>query len=127
MAPVDDDIGFMGPILGRAKKVLFPDDYPVEEQRDAQKSATTADVVNKKKKTKSRARRAGRLESAGGSSLANVTIGDSSGNDGKENNRSQSSLNVSKNKKKGSAHRKMDSLAVASTMQMEEVERNESK
>eukprot|EP00985_Skeletonema_marinoi_P017172 scaffold9359_cov208-Skeletonema_marinoi.AAC.1 len=126
MAPVDDDIGFMGPILGRAKKVLFPDDYPVEEQRDAQKSANTA-VVNKKKKTKSRARRAGRLESAGGSSLANVTIGDSSGSDGKENSRSQSSLNVSKNKKRGSAHRKMDSLAVASTMQMEEVERNESK
>jgi len=127
MAPVDDDIGFMGPILGRAKKVLFPDDYPVEEQRgDAQKSATTA-VVNKKKKTKPRARRAGRLGSAGGSSLANVTIGDSSGSDGKENNRSQSSLNVSKNKKRGSAHRKMDSLAVASTIQMEEVKSNESK
>ncbi|KAK1746680.1 hypothetical protein QTG54_003287 [Skeletonema marinoi] len=126
MAPVDDDIGFMGPILGRAKKVLFPDDYPVEEQRDAQKSANTA-VVNKKKKTKSRARRAGRLESAGGSSLANVTIGDNSGNDGKENNRSQSSLNVSQNKKRGSAHRKMDSLAVASTIQMDEVKRNESK
>eukprot|EP00984_Skeletonema_dohrnii_P015331 scaffold6592_cov103-Skeletonema_dohrnii-CCMP3373.AAC.10 len=125
MAPVDDDIGFMGPILGRAKKVLFPDDYPVEEQRDAQKSATTA-VVNKKKKTKSRARRAGRLESAGGSSLVNVTIGDISGSDGKENNRSQSSLNVSKNKKRGSAHRKMDSLAVASTIQTEEVKRKES-
>jgi hypothetical protein len=113
--PIDDDIGFMGPILGRAKKVLFPDDYPVDDA-DPQKSATT---VNKKKKTKSRARRAGRLESVGGSSLANATIDNNGGCDGKENNRLQSSLNVSKNKKRGSAHQKMDSLAVASTMPQE--------
>lgn len=132
MAPVDDDIGFMGPILGRAKKVLFPDDYPVQEQQHhhAQKSSDTA-VVNKKKKSKSRARRAGRMESAGGSSLANVTIDNSSGSsDGKENNKKSqsSSLNVSKNKKRGSAHRKMDSLAVAaaSTIQTEAVNINES-
>ena len=127
--PVEDDIGFMGPILGRAKKVLFPDDYPApEEQRDAKKSDDTA-VVNKKKKSKSRARRAGRLESNGGSSLANVTLDNNySDSGGKENNTSQlSSLNVSKNKKRGSAHRKMDSLAAASTVQNEAAKSKESK
>ena len=120
--PIDDDIGFMGPILSRAKKVLFPDDYPVDEQRDAQESsAGTTTVVSKRKKSKSRARRAGRLESSGGgSSLANVTIDNNSGSNGKENNnKSQSSLNVSKNKKRGSAHGMMDSLVVASTAQTE--------
>ena len=122
--PVDDDIGFMGPILGRAKKVLFPDDYPVQEQQP-QKSDKA--VVNKKKKATSRARRAGRLESTGGSSLANVSLGNNSCSDGKENNKSQSSLNVTKNKKRGSAHRKMDSLAVASTVQNEAAKSYDSK
>lgn len=128
--PVEDDIGFMGPILGRAKKVLFPDDYPApEEQRDAKKSDDSTAVVNKKKKSKSRARRAGRLESNGGSSLANVSLGNNySDSGGKENNTSEaSSLNVSKNKKRGSAHRKMDSLAAASTVQNEAAKSNDSK
>jgi len=107
MAPIDDDIGFMGPILGRAKKVLFPDGD--DNAVDAQKSATT---VNKKKKATSRARR------AGGSSLANVTVHNNN-NDGKENNGSQSSLNVSKNNKRCSAYQKMDSLAVTSTIHQE--------
>ena len=107
MAPLEDDIGFMGPILGRAKKVLFPDNYPIDEH---------AATGSKKKNTKSRARRARHLEFAGGSSLANMTNDNNSGTDGKENDDLQLSLTLSKNKKRVSAHRrKMDSLAVAAT------------
>ena len=122
-----DDIGFMGPVLARAKKVLFPEDASIVEEEDRndsnnEKSATGAEAVTmlrKKKKTgKSRARRAGRLET--GSSLAVITSENNGDCDGKENNRSLtdrrslSSSYTSKNNKRGGALRKMDSLVVAS-------------
>lgn len=124
-----DDIGFMGPVLARAKKVLFPEDaasiVEEEDRNDSnnEKSFTGAEavtMVRKKKKTgKSRARRAGRLET--GSSLAVITSENNNGDcDGKENNRSLtdrrslSSSYTSKNNKRGGALRKMDSLVVAS-------------
>ena len=128
-ASIDDDhIGFMGPVLARAKKVLFPEDaasiVDEEDRNDSNEkssSAEAATMVRKTKKTgKSRARRAGRLET--GSSLAVVTSENNVYCDGKENKnnrsltdrRSLSSSYTSKNNKRGGALRKMDSLAVAS-------------
>ena len=121
VATDDDNIGFMGGVLGRAKKVLFPD---VEEENNNSSQSTEIIMA---KKTKSRGARRARL-AASNSSLVNIAscqsvedggsvetlptkvrVGDNVvGGRGKENK-------VPKPKRGGSNSQKMDSLVASAT------------
>ena len=144
----DDDspLGFMGGVLGKSKKVLFPEaDSPPTAAADEAARTKTKPGVGGKKKSKSRGSRRARLAAASNSSLANITTtalssstegggsGKSSRNssklsistNGKENNNvstkatSTKSISQSKQQRGHSQKMKMDSLVMSSSSLVE--------